>query len=55
MSLRLSSLLLLLFAGQQHQPSGTPILTIAAASDLTNLEAPLQQAFEKTSTYRIRW
>jgi molybdate transport system substrate-binding protein len=56
MSVRLSSLLVV-FLAIFPSLSGTQqtTLTIAAASDLTKLEIPLQQTFEKTNPIRLRW
>src|SRR4051812_37427008 len=52
MSRLLSSVAALFFAFS----AGAATLTIAAASDLTNLESPLAAAFEKTNpSVHIRW
>lgn len=55
MSVRLSSFLALFFVLGTQVCSCQTILTVAAASDLTNVEPVLQQVFEKTNPSRIRW
>jgi len=55
MSVSLSRFLALLFAFFPVLASSQTTLTVAAASDLTNVEPPLQATFEKTNPIRIRW
>jgi molybdate transport system substrate-binding protein len=55
MSPRLSSLLAIFLAILASTSRAQSTLTVAAASDLTDVEPLLQQAFEKTNAVRIRW
>lgn len=56
MSVRLSSSIALLFLLYASRCVGQNTLTVAAASDLTNLEAPLASSFRRaTPNNKIRW
>lgn len=55
MSAGLSSFLAIFLVAGLSNLSGQSTLTMAAASDLTNLEPVLQRAFEKTNPIRLRW